>query len=206
MTKAELRQIYLKKRQDLTKAEIDAMSRDLEKRFFVSIDLDAVKNLQVFIPISKFNEIDTSNIYSRLWRDFPQIRTFAPRTDLTTGRLESSLFDRETVFTENSWGIRERLSGEVIDPVEIDLVIVPLLCFDESGHRVGYGRGIYDRFLADCRKDCVKVGVSCFPPVESIDDLTEYDIKLDICVTPTAVYRRDEKTRRMRVNAVSSAS
>jgi len=91
----------------------------------------------------------------------------------------------------NRWGISEPFTGEIIDDKEIDLVLVPLLCFDEMGYRVGYGNGYYDKFLANCRKDCLKVGVSFFEPIGEIEDVREFDIRLDYCVTPEKVWRFD---------------
>ena len=69
------------------------------------------------------------------------------------------------------------------------MVLVPLLCFDESGHRVGYGKGFYDRFLTKCRPDTQKVGLSYFPPVKEITDADSFDIRLDLCLTPEKVWR-----------------
>jgi 5-formyltetrahydrofolate cyclo-ligase len=68
-------------------------------------------------------------------------------------------------------------------------VIVPLLCFDRRGHRVGYGKGFYDRYLQKCRPDCIKAGLSFFDPVDLIDDTYADDIPLDICVTPSETFR-----------------
>jgi 5-formyltetrahydrofolate cyclo-ligase len=65
---------------------------------------------------------------------------------------------------------------------------MPLLAFDSKGDRVGYGKGYYDRFLAACRKDVLKIGLSYFPPVSSIDDIEIFDKKLDFCITPERVY------------------
>ncbi|HJS52384.1 MAG TPA: 5-formyltetrahydrofolate cyclo-ligase, partial [Pyrinomonadaceae bacterium] len=98
------------------------------------------------------------------------------------------LYTPETRLLENFWGIREPPIDEAIDPSEIDLVIVPLLCFDERGFRVGHGKGFYDKFLAGCRADCLKVGFTFFPPTDPIDDIDEYDVPLDQCVTPERVY------------------
>lgn len=189
MKKAELRELYLKKRASLSLGEVSRDSGQIADRFFQATDLSPVTSLHTFIRISKFNEIDTSMIYYRLWRDFPEIVTFAPRTDLTSGTIESVQFDRSTVWNENNWGIREPATGNAVEPAEIDLVIVPLLCFDESGNRVGYGKGMYDRFLAKCKPNCLKVGVSLFPPLHLIDDVAPSDVKLDLCITPTAAYR-----------------
>ena len=73
--------------------------------------------------------------------------------------------------------------------MKIDVVFVPLLAFDKLGHRVGYGKGFYDKFLNDdCRKDVIKIGLSLFKPVDKISDIQKHDIVMDYCVTPDKVY------------------
>lgn len=193
MNKSDLRKLYLEKRKSLPVSALSEKSGQIANRFFENIDLSGARVLHTFIPIRKFNEIDTSMICYRIWRDMPSIVTAAPRMVRTSGDIESVRFDQDTVWAENSWGIREPSGGESVEARSIDLVIVPLLCFDEAGHRVGYGKGIYDRFLAECRPDCRKVGVSYFPPVESIDDVNDTDVRLDICVTPNRTFRPKEK-------------
>ena len=68
------------------------------------------------------------------------------------------------------------------------MVFVPLLTFDRDGYRIGYGKGFYDKYLAGCREDCIKAGFSYFEPIDSIEDLHEFDISLDLCITPQNVY------------------
>jgi 5-formyltetrahydrofolate cyclo-ligase len=188
MTKAELRKIYLDQRRSLSVEEAKARSRSITDLFFEKFDLSSVKNVHCFISIEKFNEVDTSAIFQKIWNQFPSIRTLAPRLDREVVGLRHLIYRAETVLEENVWGIREPATEEPIDPGEVDLVIVPLLCFDVRGYRVGYGKGFYDRFLAKCRSDCSKVGLSIFPPVGRIDDIDEYDVALDQCVTPETVY------------------
>jgi 5-formyltetrahydrofolate cyclo-ligase len=95
----------------------------------------------------------------------------------------------------NQWGILEPNPQSAIRyPLsEIDLVIVPLLGFDKQGNRVGYGKGFYDRFLARCRSNVIKVGVSFFDPIDGISDITPLDIRLDYCITPTRVWKMTNK-------------
>jgi len=68
------------------------------------------------------------------------------------------------------------------------LALIPLLAFDQHGYRVGYGKGYYDKFLSQCREDVVKIGLSFFEPVDNIDDINQFDISLNYCVTPQQVY------------------
>lgn len=94
-----------------------------------------------------------------------------------------------TELVENRWGVPEAVSSDQSSMTtdQVDLVIVPLLAYDARGYRVGYGKGYYDRFLADCRPDVRKIGVSFFEPVPQIEDVDEFDVRLDACVTPEKV-------------------
>jgi 5-formyltetrahydrofolate cyclo-ligase len=67
-------------------------------------------------------------------------------------------------------------------------VLVPLLAFDESGYRVGYGKGFYDRFLQQCRKDVLTVGFSYFDAIDKIEDTHQFDVPLNYCITPHRIY------------------
>ncbi len=78
--------------------------------------------------------------------------------------------------------------NEYIDEKKMDIVLVPMLCFDEKGFRVGYGKGFYDKFLSLCREDCLKIGLSLFPPIQKIENVEDYDVKLDFCITPNQIY------------------
>ena len=98
------------------------------------------------------------------------------------------IVDDNTFFETNKCGIDEPIDGIDMIPTEIDMVIVPLLSFDKKGNRVGYGKGYYDRFLKLCRRDCMKIGFSYFDPIVKIDDINQYDIKLDYCITPERIF------------------
>ena len=189
MNKAELRRIFLNKRTELSLAEVAVASKRIAERFFDEGELAEVKNLLTYIRIAKFNEIDTSNIYYRIWHERRDIITCAPKSDLQDGEMESVRFDEDTILTENRWGIREPEHSELIEPEKLDIVIVPMLCFDLLGDRVGYGKGFYDRFLTRTPPECLKVGLSLFPPVEKIDDADPNDVEMDIVLTPEEVYK-----------------
>lgn len=192
MTKSDLRKTYLEKRRTLSPNENDELSRKITDKFFCDIDLSQVKSLHCFISLKRFNEIDTSFIFERIWRNFTGVRTLAPRVNFQSGELESIQFGPETELIENKWKIPEPLNGDTVKPEQIDMVLVPGLCFDRQGLRVGYGKGFYDRLLVKCRPDCIKIGLSFFQPVDRITDVHEGDAALDFCVTPDGIFRAEK--------------
>jgi 5-formyltetrahydrofolate cyclo-ligase len=182
MTKSELRVLYLEKRKSLSENERKGKSQRIADCFFENFNLESVSLLHVFLPIERALEVDTSLIYERLWRVFPQITTVAPRVNSQTEMLDSLRFMMETKLVKNKWHIFEPEGNDLIKRERIDLVLVPLLCFDRRGFRVGYGKGYYDKFLSECRADCLKIGLSFFEPIDEIADTHKYDVPLDFCI------------------------
>ncbi|MGQ0542470.1 MAG: 5-formyltetrahydrofolate cyclo-ligase [Blastocatellia bacterium] len=195
MTKSDLRKIYLEKRRSLSPNEHYGLSRKVTDSFISEFDLSRVKLLHCFISLKRSNEIDTSLIFERIWSKFPGIQTLAPRVNYHSNDLESVKFGSETKFIENKWNILEPATGEIVKPEQIDMVLVPGLCFDHHGHRVGYGKGFYDRFLVKCRPDCIKIGLGFFEPVDEITDVHEGDRPLDYCVTPERFFTTKTQRR-----------
>ena len=198
MNKAELRREYLTQQRAISDEERESASRRIADHFFSRFDLELIRVLHSFVPIEKFKEVNTRVIFAKLWREFPHIQTLVPRVDFETNRIRNLKFTHETELVRNAWDIDEPLDNDIVETQTIDMVLVPGLCFDRQGHRVGYGKGFYDRFLARCRPDCVKVGLSYFQPVDMIDDVHEGDVRLDAVVTPEQVYLMRNAERGMR--------
>ena len=184
MKKAELRKIYLVRQKNLSPAERIEKSRAVAKQFFRFFDLTKIEFLHCFLPIEKYNEIETTFIFRKIWREYPKIETLAPRVNFQTGEIENLRYTPETELARNVWHISEPTGNELIETEKIDLVLAPLLHCDQSGFRVGYGKGFYDKFLSRCRRDCLKIGLSYFEPTGIIADVNEFDVKLDYCITP----------------------
>jgi len=195
MKKSDLREVYLSKQKAISPEDRQAKSEAIADLFFKTFDLSGVKFLHSFIPIIKFNEVDTTLILGRVWRDHPYIQIVVPRVDRETNQMKSLRFDRDTELARSAWEIDEPVHDEAVADSDIDMVLTPGLCFDRDGHRVGYGKGFYDRFLKTCRPDCVKIGLSFFEPVEKIDDAHDGDVALDFVVTPNSPHRSAGKAR-----------
>ena len=189
MSKAELRKIYLEKRLAISGSSYVHLSEQLCQIFFLSTDLSIVKVLHTFLPIVKNKEPDTFYIINRIRREYPSIQFSIPKVSGKTGVLENYFWEEIDQLWLNKWGIPEPQYGTPTPSEKIDLVLVPLLAFDQLGYRVGYGKGYYDCFLATCRGDCKKIGLSFFQPIELIDQREKHDQKLDQVITPEKGYQ-----------------
>jgi 5-formyltetrahydrofolate cyclo-ligase len=146
--------------------------------------------VHIFLPIKKHQEIDTFSILNYFKHNYPQLQIVIPRTNFETFEMENVLYDHEhTVLVRNKFDIPEPIHGRILSNDQIDLVFVPLLAFDVNGHRVGYGKGFYDQYLAKCSPNLLKIGLSIFDEISVIDDLQSTDIPLDVIITPTGFYR-----------------
>jgi 5-formyltetrahydrofolate cyclo-ligase len=189
MLKSELRKIYLEKRRALETEEVKEISLQIAELFFQKFDLSQINFFHGFLPIERFNEIDTRLIFHRIWFEFAHIETAVPRINFEKDELESLKFTPVTELIQNAWMIHEPSHNELFVCEKFDMILVPLLAFDRAGSRVGYGKGYYDKFLKNCRTGCLKIGLSHFPPVENIDDLNEFDVRLDYCLTPDELFK-----------------
>ncbi|MBS1729981.1 MAG: 5-formyltetrahydrofolate cyclo-ligase [Bacteroidetes bacterium] len=187
MTKKELRKIFGEKRNQLTETQILKFD-DLLLIQFQKLFLPDIQYVFTYIPFALRHEPDTSLTIKYLQYLFPHIKIANPRTDFATGEMEAVLIQDHTVFELNKYGLAEPEKGLIIEPEKIDLIIVPLLTFDLSGFRVGYGKGFYDRFLIRCKKEVMTVGLSYFEPIEKIEDTNTFDVSLKYCITPERVY------------------
>ncbi|WP_353125722.1 5-formyltetrahydrofolate cyclo-ligase [Parapedobacter pyrenivorans] len=186
-TKQELRKIYREKRINLTAQEFQSLNEQLMAQV-MALDLRVHATIHLFLPIKGNHEPDTYAIAKWLRQEYPHMRLVLSRTERGTPGMRHFIWDNATVLTLNHWGIPEPESGTAVLPPEIDVVFVPLLAFDSHGHRVGYGKGYYDRFLGECRPTVRKIGLSLFEAETIIGDITVHDIALDACITPTRIW------------------
>ena len=183
-TKAVLRTEYQKRRDSLTEEQIADCSIQISN-LSLTLNIWEYSIYHLFMTNEKNKEIDTSYLLSVLQGKDKQ--PVIPKI-VDDNRLEHFLLNDQTPLKNNRWGIPEPLGGITINPKQIEVVFVPLLVFDQHGHRVGYGKGYYDRFLDQCSESTLKVGLTFFDPVTKIDDIETHDISLDFALTPERIY------------------
>src|SRR5690606_2795546 len=145
------------------------------------------KVFHVFLPIVEKKEVDTEILLNvLLGRDKTVV---VSKSDFISGQMKHYILEESTVIRKNAYGIPEPVDGTEGSPDFVDVVLGPLRAVRGSGQRAGYGKGFYDGFLAECRADVVKIGLSLFEAAEVISDAETTDARLDFCVTPEQIYR-----------------
>lgn len=190
-SKDEIRQQILQKRKALSLDVCNELSYKLADNFFYNFHskLLTIRRLHLFLPIEKNREPNTNFIVKILLQRFKKLEIVVPITHFKTGSLQHILISEQTDFINNSLGIPEPVGGQEVAPHTLDLVLVPLLAINSLGHRIGYGGGFYDKFLASTKPDCIKVGLSIFDDIQLQFDSETTDIALDYCVCPNNFFK-----------------
>lgn len=153
--------------------------------------LKSVRYFHIFQSISSFNEIDTQPFVNYAWSRHSHVRVVVPIVEKGKDDLLHVEMMPEQEMQTSSWGIPEPVPPwKHVFPMQMDMVLVPLLGFDMRGHRLGYGKGFYDRFLNLCRPKCLKIGLALEMGKQGKNLLTHSgDVPLDFIVTEAEIYR-----------------
>jgi 5-formyltetrahydrofolate cyclo-ligase len=184
--KKEIRSLYKQKRVTLKHKETVKFN-DLLLIELQQTELPFLHNVLSYYPLEELNEPDTFLITRYLKFTNPQLQIAYPRIK-EDGTMMAVITNVDSEYEENKYGISELTTGAILHPKDIDLIIVPMLACNYKGHRVGYGKGYYDKYMQHCRPDVLKIGLSFFDPIDKINDLDIYDIPLTHCITPELVY------------------
>ncbi len=185
MLKKELRTKYKALRNQLSENDLEELSLAIANEV-LKIPIWENTYFHVFLPIIEHKEVNTEYILHLLSGKDKEI--IVSKSDFETRNMTHFLLTDNTKIKKNEYNIPEPVDGIEVPTSKIDVVFVPLLAFDKAGHRAGYGKGFYDKFLAECNPETIKIGLSFFEAEASIRDVFENDVKLDYCVTPKGIY------------------
>jgi 5-formyltetrahydrofolate cyclo-ligase len=103
----------------------------------------AANSIACYLPMP--DEVDPVRIIERAW--CAKKRIFCPVT-AKHGKMSYRQLEPDTTLKRNRFGLWEPVDGEVIPARKLDLVITPLVAFDEDNNRIGMGGGYFDRYFA----------------------------------------------------------
>ncbi len=161
MDKRSIRQEMIIRRKQLGKHEVTAASQKIVTTLLSEIKNKPIKCIHIYQSNDVWNEIQTTHLQQT-------IRASLPAASLAVGRVSQNA----PLPTES-----------------FDLIIVPLLAFDAQLHRLGFGGGWYDRFLAN-QPNALAVGFAYELQFVNVLPRESHDIPLSTVITEKTIYRR----------------
>lgn len=158
MDKADFRKIIQVRRNT---SNIAALENDLYNAKLISdryLELDSYKESGIiFVYSAMAKEIPTQGIIHTALNDGKKVALPKIRTGVKAGaKMDFVFINKDTEYESGVYGILEPVSDEFIDVNDINdrvEMLIPGLCFDIKGRRIGYGGGYYDRYLTKYPKD-----------------------------------------------------
>ncbi|WP_324032492.1 5-formyltetrahydrofolate cyclo-ligase [Shewanella avicenniae] len=181
----QLRAEIRKQRRSLS-AEFQAEAAAMASQRLLEI-IDARPAIrQVALYFSCDGELSTAPLFEALWQR--GIATCLPVLHpFNHGNLLFLHYDAQTTMQQNRFGILEPKlnSQQLVLPRQLDLILTPLVAFDNLGNRMGMGGGFYDRTLANPQLSALAVGYAHDCQHHEQLPVAEWDIPLPLIVTPT---------------------
>lgn len=175
MNKKELRINAQKLRKALSVFEVSEKSNEIMDRLIPL--LEGKKLIGIYMPLE--NEVDVTSLlfmYDSL--GIPRIRN--------NEEMDFFLIHSAMDVEVGTFGVLEPTTNVWIKPEDFDVIIVPAVAFDGNKHRIGHGRGYYDRYLKNTNALKIAVAYDC-QYVEHIE-AEEHDVMMDYIVTESQVY------------------
>lgn len=135
-------------RRSLSPGSYRARSSLIAHRALTVPDVVEAQVVHVYWPLRERGEVDTRVLITALrGRGAEVVLPVVTSFDPDSPTLEHRRYEGPSSLKTNRWGIREPVDTKRVPPKALDLVIVPALGADRTGHRLGHGSGYYDAFL-----------------------------------------------------------
>ncbi|MHB8605308.1 MAG: 5-formyltetrahydrofolate cyclo-ligase [Thermoplasmatota archaeon] len=183
MDKPTLRRTALARRDALSAAWRASASAAIGSRARALPEFVSASDVAAYVAVK--SEVETRGLLAQALGVGKRVAV--PISDVTAGRLTLARVSSLDALVPGAFGIPEPRAAPAMAPRDVQLVFVPIVGFDEEGHRVGYGRGFFDRLLGEMR--ATKVGLAF--ETQRVERIPEeaHDVPLDIIVTEARVRR-----------------
>lgn len=187
--KKNLRTQLLQKRGALSKETVLASSGEALEMIRVLPEWKTANEVLIYWPIR--GELDVRPLITELWQRDCTVLMPRCRPD-AYGEMDIACAACEDELTPGPFSIMEP-DAKICPPVDTccpDLAIIPGVCFDRRGYRLGFGGGYYDRLLAtDGMEITLKIGLGyAFQLVEELP-IQPWDMPVDIVCTEEELWR-----------------
>ncbi len=183
--KQDIRKKYTDLRNKLNQKDIDILSKNISSKLNLNFNIKN-SNIHIFLPITDKKEINTWHFLHNFYKNSNTVITSI--YNYKEDEIINVKINPSSSYEIGGFGIPEPKERIVFDCSKLDYIIIPLLCYDIKGNRIGYGKGIYDRILSTLPSKCMKIGISLFHPEKISIPNESHDISLDFCQTPDRLY------------------
>lgn len=182
MPKSAIRNNLLQQRRQLASAEVRRRSFAVEQQLWRLPVFQSASRLALYSPVQ--NEVATL----QLLRDALAARRQVAMPRVSGENLQFALIQSPEDLLPGTFGVLEPTSGcELVAVESLELVVVPGVGFDRQGHRLGYGKGYYDRALGKAGASVHRVGLAFdFQLVERLP-VFDHDMRLHYLITESEV-------------------
>ena len=180
LLKTELRTQYLAKRKAIPADKKKALDAAICRRLASTVSFRFADTVMLYSALP--SEIDMTEIITLALSQGK--RVLLPRCIPNTPHMNFHEIKALTELTKGSFSIMEpKADSPVCVPTEADkaICIIPGVIYDTEGHRVGYGKGYYDRYLSD--KPVQKIGVVYDDFILSNLPHGRFDLAVDLIIT-----------------------
>lgn len=179
MEKKEIRNKIKALRSMLSELERESAAAEVFARLEATAAFQMADRILMYHSLP--DELSTLS-FLRKWKN--DKRFFLPRVNGVN--LDILPYD-ESRLELGSFHIEEPQGDTLVDPDEIELIVVPAVAYDRSGNRLGRGKGFYDRLLATTRATKIGVGYE-FQLLDSLP-AEEHDVPMDMVITQHTTIR-----------------
>ena len=179
--KAGLRDDMRRRRADIAPGVRSRLATAVENRLLALPVLSRPRTVMVFASFG--SEIPTDRLIRKLAEEGHTV--LLPIVE--GGALQAVPYRPGDPTLETAYGPREPAERDPMDPVGIDVVLLPGLAFDRTGARLGYGGAYYDRYLPRLGAQALKVGIGFHQQLVEEVPSGPQDVRMDVVVTDQEV-------------------
>lgn len=181
-----LRQSILEKREGLGD-QVGELSALVQESFLALEGYKRASKVAFYSSIR--SEVSTDGVIKQSLKDGKEV--YLPRVKKDSYGVDFVRFTGSEDLKAGAFGVLEPTGDDIIAPEELDLIVLPGVAFDESGARIGYGKGHYDMTLE--KVSCTKVAFAFEIQVVEKIETEPHDVGMDIVITEERIIRKNKQ-------------
>ncbi len=180
MNKIKLRKLLKLKRDKIKKAHRKKFSKIIIKKFLKYFEQILKNKKNIMLYISFKSEVETKSLIKFLLKK--KLKVYVPVIiDEKVHPVRLKVNDK---FKKGKFNILEPAKKIKLTNFNLlDIIIIPGICFDKKGNRIGFGKGYFDRFLSKLDKKIIKIGFAFSKQIVKKIPAKKHDIKMDYIIT-----------------------